>query len=234
MVTGGASPRFKIAGARVDPDLLVPISAVDLGGGEVAVLLLGADGTSEVLKLGAAGVSLIHRMTGPDDTNFCPALPDALAIGAQGALAILRTPSAPDPPSASDPALLLPLGSGPAVALAPWSTLTSADDPACRGDLSGYRAVVQVAEPWIRLRGGRAGEGFNSGLGTMARVRWGVSRVCLEAVEVAEGSQKLRLGEDLETSVLARFTGKSPAAARVGMTPGTELRQPLTCKLSAP
>jgi hypothetical protein len=234
-ITGGSSPRFKVAGARVDPTSLTPVSAVELGGGEIAALLIGPDGASEVLKLGAAGISLIHRVAEPGSTDLGPANADALAIGAQGALAILRTPSGAQPPSAGDPALLLPLGSGPLVALAPWSTLTSADDPACRGDLSGYRAVVQLAEPWLHVRGARLPpEGTLTGAAMLARVRWGASRVCLEAVEVADGVRTMLDGEELETSVVARFTGKSPAAARIGMMPGSELRQALACKLGPP
>ncbi len=232
-ISGGASPRFKIAGARIDPYNLTPVSAVELGGGEIAVLLLGPGGTSEVLKLGAAGVSLLHRVPGFADTDLSPANTDALAIGAQGALAILRTPSGARPPSADDPALLLPLGSGPVVALAPWSTLTSADDPACRGDASGYRAVVHIVESWLRVRGStRVG---TTSTGTMlARVRWGASRVCLEAVEVADSVRTMRQSEELETSIVARFTGKSPAAARVGVMPGADLWQPVSCKIGAP
>jgi hypothetical protein len=233
-ITGGASPRFKVAGARVDPNNLTPVSAVELGGGEVAVLVIGAEGAIEVFKLGAAGISLIHRVVEAGYSDLNPANPDALAIGAQGALAILRTPSGAQPPSAGDPALLLPLGSGPIVALAPWSTLTSADDPACRGDLSGYRAVVQLAESWVRMRGGRPPESTTTDAAMLARVRWGANRVCLEAVELSDGVRTMPQGEELETSVVARFTGKSPAAARVGVMPGAELRQALACKLGAP
>lgn len=231
-ITGGASPRFRVAGARVDPNALTPVSAVELGGGEVAVLMIGGEGTVEVLKLGAAGISSIHRVAGLGYAELSPANADALAIGAQGALAILRTPSGSHPPSAGDPALLMPLGSGPIVALAPWSTLTTADDPACRGDLSGYRAVVQLADPWLRVRDVRLPEDIGSAM--LARVRWGASRVCLEAVEVADGVRTMRSGEELETAIVARFTGKSPAAVRVGMMPGAELRQALSCKLVAP
>jgi hypothetical protein len=234
-VLGGASARLKILGARLDPMPLAPVSAVELGGGELAVLMIGSDGAAEVLKLGAAGLSLIHRLPVLGDAAKSPANADALAIGAQGALAILRTPSGAEPPSVGDPALLVPLGGGPLVALAPWSTLTSADDPACRGDLSGYRAHVQPVESWLRVRGGaKPRDGNSAAAALLARVRWGATRVCLEAVEVADGGRTTRPGEELETAIVARFTGKSSLAGRVGTTPGAELRQPLACKLGPP
>jgi hypothetical protein len=233
-ITGDAKPRLKIAGARLDPNPLTPVSAVDLGGGELAVLMMGVDGNLEVLKLGAGGVSSVHRAA-LGDSALAPANTDALAIGAQGALAILRTPSGGEPPSLADPALLLPLGSGPIVALAPWSTLTAADDPACRGDASGYRAIVQPAESWLHVHGGtKPHDGLNAAAGMVARVRWGATRVCLEAVEVADGGRTLRQGEELETMVVARFTGKTSLAGRVGVMPGADLRQPLACKVGSP
>jgi hypothetical protein len=234
-ISGDASPRFKVAGVRVDPTPLVPVSAVELGGGEFAVLMIGSDGAIEVFKLGAGGVSSVHHAPAPGDSSLNPTNADALAIGAQGALAILRTPSGAEPPSAADPALLLPLGSGPIIALAPWSTLTSADDPACRGDLSGYRAIVQPAEPWLRVHGAtRPRDGNDASAGMLARVRWGATRVCLEAVEVADGHRTMREGGEIETAIVARFTGKTSSSGRVGLTSGAELHQALSCKLGAP
>jgi hypothetical protein len=129
----------------------------------------------------------------------------------------------------------LPLGSGPVVALAPWSTLTAADDPACRGDLSGYRAVVQPTSTWLRVHGGTTPlDAFTASASMLARVRWGASRVCHEAVEVSESTRPMRDGQGLETVVVARFTGKSSLAGRVGTMPGAEIRQPLSCKLGSP
>ncbi|MEP7120455.1 MAG: hypothetical protein ABJE95_06085 [Byssovorax sp.] len=235
IISGDAAPRFKVAGVRVDPTPLTPVSAVELGGGEFAVLMVGSDGAIEVFKLGAGGVSSVHRAPAPGDSTLNPTNADALAIGAQGALAILRTPSGAEPPTAANPALLLPLGSGPIVALAPWSTLTAADDPACRGDGSGFRAVIQPAASWLHVRGGtKPHDGLNAGAGMLARVRWGASRVCLEAVEVADGSRTMREGTELETAVVARFTGKTSSAGRVGVTPGADLHQAISCKLGAP
>jgi hypothetical protein len=233
-ITGGARPHFKASGARIVSTTSTPVSAVELGGGELAVLMVGSYGEIEILKVGAAGISLIHHLPALVDQELNPANSDALAIGAQGALALLRTPSGSQPPSAADPALLLPLGSGPVVALAPWSTLTAADDPVCRGATDGYRAVVQIAEPWLHVRGGRAPDSLAPGAAMLARVRWGATRVCLEAVEVPDGVRMIHQLEELETSVVARFTGKSPAAGRVGMMPGAELWRPLSCKLLPP
>jgi hypothetical protein len=234
-ITGDASPRFKVAGVRVDPTPFAPVSAVELGGGEFAVLMIGSDGAIEVFKLGAGGVASVHHAPAPGDSSLNPTNADALALGAQGALAILRTPSGAEPPSAADPALLLPLGSGPIVALAPWSTLTSADDPACRGDLSGYRAVVQPAGSWLRVHGAtRPHDGNDAAAGMLARVRWGATRVCLEAVEVADGHRTMREGGEIETAIVARFTGKTSSSGRVGLTPGAEIHQALSCKLGAP
>lgn len=234
-ITADASPRFKVSGVRVDPTPITPVSAVELGGGEIAVLTISPEGGLEVFKLGVGGLSSIHRAAAPSDSTLNPTNADALAIGAQGALAILRTPSGAEPPSAGNPALLLPLGSGPVVALAAWSTLTSADDPACRGDLSGYRAIVQPVGSWLHVRGGtRPRDGLVASAGMLARVRWGVARVCLEAVEVADGARTMREGGELETAIVARFTGKTSASGRVGVTPGADLRQALECKIGPP
>ena len=156
-------------------------------------------------------------------------IPLALAIGPQGALAVLRLPSASEPASAGDPALLLPLGGGPPLALAPWSTLVSADDPACRGDASGYRALIHTASPWLRLRGA---PNARDPVGVMsARVRWGASRVCLEALELPEAVRPQRSGEELETEIVVRFLGPG-GAGRVAFSPGAELHQPLSCTLA--
>ena len=44
----------------------------------------------------------------------------------------------------------------------------------------------------------------------------------------------VQLPNCLETAVVARFTGKTSLAGRVGTMPGAELRQALSCKLGLP
>jgi hypothetical protein len=228
-VSGGSSPRFKIAGLRGSPDAGAIISAVEIAGGEIVALTVLGDSAEEIIKINGNGISLVDHLPAPPSADLYPENPDALAVGPQGALAVLRLPSASDPASAGDPALLLPLGGGPPLALAPWSTLLSADDPACRGDASGYRALIHTASPWLRLRGAPTAR---DPVGVMsARVRWGASRVCLEALELPEAVRPLRTGEELETEIVVRFVGPG-GAGRVAFAPGAELHQPLSCTLA--
>ena len=77
-------------------------------------------------------------------------------------------------------------------------------------------------------------DGNDASAGMLDRVRWGATRVCLEAVEVADGHRTMREGGELETAVIARFNGKTSSAGRVGVTPGAELHQALSCKIGAP
>jgi hypothetical protein len=203
-------------------------SAVELGPGEVAALAVASDGSEDVLRIAAGTVARLHHLPGPPDRLHL-ANPDALAVGPQGALAVIRTPSGSEPPSKSDPALLIPFGGGAPTALAPWSTLTAADDPACRNEPGGYRAIVVSTGSWVRVRGAAAAGPMS------ARVRWTASRVCLEAIEAPDEPRTVRSGDEVAVSVVARFAGaKGSSAARIGVAPGAELRQPLTCTLSAP
>jgi hypothetical protein len=178
-------------------------------------------------------VAHLHNVPSFQQRELAQASPDALAVGPGGSLAVLATPSGAEPPTAGDPAILFPLPSGSPVILAPWSTLTAADDPACLADLAGYRAIVQTAGPWVRVR--PSAPAHTPLIAAMtARVRWSASRVCLEAIEIPDGSRNVRAGEDLETVVVARFSGKQRAAARVGHVPGVEVWQPLSCALVPP
>lgn len=217
---------LKLAGSYAGEG--TPVSAIETARG-IAVLVEGSDG-SLVLDVSAAGVGRLHRLPAPPDNMFPPNA-DALAVGPRGALAIVRLASGATPPSAADPAVLIPLGGGPRVALAAWSTLLPADDPACRNDAAGYRAAITTMAPWLAVRGAR----FNaSPAGAMsARVRWSRSRVCLEAIEIPEGLTTVRGGDEVETEIVARFVPPL-AAGRVGVAPGVELRQPLTCALAPP
>ncbi len=228
-ISGGRSASLKLAGLRSSPEAGTIISAAEIGPGEIVALAALGDGSEEIIKITGNGVSQVDRLPGPPSADVYPANPDALAVGPQGALAVIRTPSANEPPSASDPALLLPLGGGAPIVLAAWSTLVSADDPACRGDTSGYRALIHTSAPWLRVRGAPAGR-ETSGV-MSARVRWGATRVCLEALELPETVRSLRSGEELETAIVVRFLGPG-GAARVGFAPGLELHQVMTCSLA--
>ena len=93
----------------------------------------------------------------------------------------------------ADPAVLV-LPGAPAVALAPWSTLTSADDPACKADPAGWRVDRAdhraVAPPRRRRRSARDARTRPM----LARVRWSPARACLEAVEVRTQDMTLSSG----------------------------------------
>jgi hypothetical protein len=155
---------------------------------------------------------------------------------------VLRTPSGSEPPSALDPAVVVMPTAG-ATPLAPWSTLTPADDPACKSDPGGWRATVQAIAPWLRLGGGADMRGPDDAP-MLARVRWTASRVCLEAIElrgadttVAPPPGNPQFGtawdQPVETWVVARFAGGA-AAGRVIVLQGAEMHQPLECTLAAP
>ncbi len=235
VLKGGASPRATVAWAHGRRGS--PISAAATGGDRIAVLSLGDDGDGHVFELGG-GVAEIAAVPAPPSPAQYPANPDAVAVGPRGALAVIRTPSGAEPPSAEDPALLLPIAAaagtapappGPPVALAAWSTLTAADDPACRADGGGYRAVVQTTGPWVRLR--LLGSPVEATGPMLARVRWSKERVCLEAIEVRGSPVQLGEAREVETYVVARFVGQGEAGM-VGVSPGVELRQPLRCAIA--
>ncbi|MFO0762738.1 MAG: hypothetical protein U0359_40250, partial [Byssovorax sp.] len=230
-LSGGTSPRLKIGAMRTTPDPGVITSAVEIGANDVMALAVLGDGSSEIFRLTATGVSPIDRVPAPPSSDLSPGNPDALGVGPQGALVVIRMPSGEEPPSERDPALLLPLGGGAPMPLAPWSTLVLADDPACKGDPSGYRALLHTTAPWVRVRGAPTGREL---AGIMsARVRWGTSRICLEAIEVPEAIRAQRSGDELETTIVARFAGGA-SAGRVGFAPGLELHQPVSCTLAPP
>jgi hypothetical protein len=239
-LTAGAAPRIKLWATRPTAGSLV--SAAALPGGDVAVLTLDDDGRERVLRLSASGATELGQVPPSPPSPLTAANPDALALGPQGALAVIRTPSGEEPASRGDPALLFrfPQGSGtssvmvpnPTVSpLAPWSSLVVAEDAACRKDSGGFRAIVQTKSSWVRLRGGRAASDLLAPE-MSARVRWGTDRVCLEAVEVPDAmidSAQMQMAP----FVVARFTNP-PSAGRVGVLLGSEMRQPLVCTLSPP
>jgi hypothetical protein len=205
------------------------ISGVALSADEAAFLELESGGVGHVFKVGAGGVTdLFDINPTATDTTFYPANPDALAIGPRGDLGVIRTGSGSDPASAQDPALLL-VSAMPPVALAAWSTLRLADDPACKEP--GWRATLQIIAPWIRVT---TPELRTEDLPMLARVKWSPSRVCLEGFEVklpdvtvrapgSSGSEPLK--------VASWLVARGSVFARVAVADGVEWRQPLECTM---
>ncbi len=235
--TRAARPRLAYEPGRGDDQRIV--GAVELDGA-VAWLEEDASGQARVMRLGSSSLpSVAFSIDAPPSAELYPANVDALAVGPRGELAILRTPSGSEPPSALDPAVLV-MPNASAVPLAPWSTVVSADDPTCKSDAGGWRATVQAVAPWLRLAGG---SDFASppDATMLARVRWSDQRVCLEGVEVRAAdvsgaapstSQYGSVWDQaLETWVVARFAGGA-SAGRVLVVPGAELRQPLDCAIT--
>lgn len=224
-----ANERVKVA-VRPSQNEGVVVSGVALSNDEAAFLEVESSGVGHVFKVNAAGITDLFDIN-PTATEamFYPANPDSLAIGPRGDIAVVRTGSGSDPASANDPALLL-VSAMPPVALAPWSTLRLADDPACKEP--GWRTTLQVIAPWIRvttleLRG--------EDMPMIARVKWSDKRVCLEGFEVklpdvsvrapgASASESMKVGSWL----VARGT----TYARVAVAEGIEWRQPLECTLA--
>ncbi len=242
-VLRGGAPSLGRVALRVRPsDDAVVLSAAQLGKDEYALLEVDPSGKGLVFKVGPSGASDLFEVAAPPRAGLYPANADAVAIGLRGEIATLRTPSGGEPPSAFDPAVLMLPGAPPS-ALAPWSTLETADSPACRADASGFRATLAVLRPWLRLAGDARAE---EDAPMFARVRWSAARVCLEAVEVRITDSDVRVAvrdaprergargtttpvdAQIETWLVARFTGV-PEAARVAIAPGIELRQTMTC-----
>jgi len=211
----------------------------------VAWLEEDSSGHARVMRLGtSAAPASAFEVDAPPSADLYPANIDALAVGPRGELALVRTPSGSEPPSAADPALLLVPGA-PAVALAPWSTLTPADDAACKADTAGWRVTVQTIAPWLRLEAAGDLRGLEDSF-MLARVRWSPARACLEAVELRTQDMAVASGggpspsqwgtawdAPVESWAVARFAGGA-AAGRVVVIPGGELRQTLECKLGPP
>ncbi len=207
----------------------VVLSAAELSGEELA--LLRSDGARSLLqRVSASGtLSTVMSWAGPDLTDHYPFIADAVAVGPRGELGVVRFASGLEPASREDPARLL-LPHGKVVTLAPWSTLTPADDPACRGDAAGYRATVQL-DGWLALDGEPRREGHGTAL---ARVRWGEARVCLEGLELragtTAGADRSDTGRQLERWVVHRALPR-PLAGYVTIGAGFELRQGARCAL---
>ena len=237
--SAAARPRVAYELGRSDEWRIV--SAVALDGNAVAWLEEDSSGQARVLRLGtAAAPSLAFELDAPPSAQLYPANVDALAVGPRGELAVVRTPSGGEPPSAGDPAVLLVPGA-PAATLAPWSTLTSADDAACKADTTGWRVTVQTIAPWLRLASGADLRGATDSF-MLARLRWSPTRACLEGVELRTDDTAIVSGAtdpsmawagSAESWVVAQFAGGA-AAGRVVVLPGGELREPLECRLGPP
>jgi hypothetical protein len=224
--------RVRVGVRQVQNDATV-IAGVSLPGDEAAFLEVESSGVGHVFKLTSGIITDLFDVDPTmNDTSFYPANPDTLAIGPKGDLAILRTSSGSDPASALDPALLL-VPAMPAVALAPWSTLRMADDPACKGD-PGWRATIQVIAPWLRVSTPALKV---DDAPMIARVKWNERRVCLEGVEVRLPPASVRASHDGSSdnvSVSTWLVARGSTFARVGIGEGMEWRQPLECTLSPP
>ena len=259
--SGAARTRLTLMTKRGDDAKLV--SAVALGPDDLALLEEDAGGKARVVRVTQTGALSAFDLPPPPSAAAYPVNVDALAVGPRGELAVIRMPSAAEPASAMDPALLLdPSARVPVTPLAPWSTLVAADDPACKADPAGWRATIQTVGAWIKLTGTDTTAQEDSPM--VARVRWSATRVCLEAVELrAEdiqmstsgspsalaphlglggpgrhrfgGSGSLTWEGPVENWVVVRFGGGASASAgRVGIMPGVEIHQSLTCSLTAP
>ena len=218
------------------------ISGVGLGADETAFLELESSGVGHVFRMGGAGLTdLFDVNPTANDTAFYPANPDALAIGPRGDLAVIRLGSGSDPASTHDPALLL-VPAMPPVALAPWSTLRLADDPACKDPAltpgstpsPSWRTTIQVIAPWIRVA---TPELRVEDLPMIARVKWSEKRLCLEGVEMKLPDVTVRAAgtngpESLK--VASWLVARGNTFARIAIADGIEWRQPLECNLVAP
>lgn len=199
------------------------LSAVQTGPDELTVLTGGASGA--VIAVGRGRAERMFGVPFPPAAAVPPA-PDALAIGPDGKLALIRVPSL-HPPTADQPALLL-RPQAPPTALAPWSTLAAAGTPACEG-MTGHRAVVVMAEPWLTLG---SAEATGASLVGFAQVRWNAERVCLDAVELPAHSFNLEIGA-IDSYMAVRF-GKNAGAGHMFTAEGATLFEPRSCTLVAP
>jgi len=209
---------------------LVPISVAELPGDEIVVLT--SNGMQSVVHKLVRGGALtqLFELKGTQDSDRYPSNPDAVAVGPRGEVAVIRMASGNEPASVGDPARLLQ-PKGKETKLAPWATLTSVDDPACKGDPAGYRATVQVTSEWVHFEGPQESPESTGPL--FARVRWGEQRVCLEGLEMRMRGQDIEQGRKGERWTVARVLPRADAA-RIVLGAGFENRQPVRCVLKAP
>jgi photosystem II stability/assembly factor-like uncharacterized protein len=241
-VLRGAPARVRVAVRPHADDDAAIVSAAQLPQDALAILELDSAGKGAVYKLAAGGITDLFEVPAPPRGALYPANPDAVATGPRSEIATLRIASGGDPASELDPAVLS-LPGAPPLALAPWSTLKTADTPECRAETGGWRATIATTKPWVRISGDAK---LMDDAPMFARVRWSAQRVCLEALEVrladtdtnvlfrsktgGRGEAVAPQEASLETWLVARFTG-TPGAARTSIVPGLETRQPMTCSL---
>jgi hypothetical protein len=199
------------------------LSALTVAPRTLTLLVSGDEGTTEVMQVGPAGRHRLFSLPALAPTLY-PENPDALALGPGGALGVLRTRSGAEPASQAEPMLLLD-EHGAITPLAPWSRLFLAAAPECKPAPNDYRALLQTSRPWLALVDDLADGAERFGMFALIRVN--PDRVCLEAVELAEGQDTYGL------HLAARFVGNARGAARLAFGPGRELRQRLACSLSA-
>ena len=124
--------------------------------------------------------------------------------------------------------------------LAPWSTVTLADDPRCKApDPTAYRALV-VLDPstWLALDP-RSLPGVTLGRQALAEVRWGRSRVCLAALDAAVIDTRRRGDGARRMRLVVRWDGKGAGSGGADPAPNgalraADLRQDLRCALAPP
>jgi hypothetical protein len=203
-----------------------PVSAISRKSGVLTVLAQDDECAARVLEFDAKGrVRALFTLPRRPSIRPCSANNDVLALLPDGNAAVLRVPSS-RPPSTDDPALLLQPGKAP-VALAAWSTLASFEQ--CASDPAAARALFATTERWIALTHPNADETMP---GVLAALRWSPTRVCLESVEVASGTQDVG-DRTLEMHVLAKLAPPAGAARR-GFGLGGELTEGASCKLQNP
>jgi len=224
----GSAEAFALGAEAADHTL---ISAVASAPHSLAVLIAGSDGSLEVRELSGGKGRRLFQIPSLDGALY-PENADALALGANGALAVLRTRSGREPATSADPAVLLDEHGEPTV-LAPWSQLFLADAPECKEAPSDYRVILQTSGAWLKLvEGGVPVSAEATDAGMFALLRLNASRICVEGLELAAEPVQ-RADAEFATHLAARFVGPGKGAARLGFAPGFELRQALDCSLSA-
>jgi hypothetical protein len=214
------------------PEITEPgevVSAAATADDRVTMLAVTTDGSSKAIELEKGKARILFFLPPPPKPSLYPGNADALAVHPKAGLAVIRTPSGSEPATREDPAWLLRSNDAP-VALAPWSTLATAEAPECASDTEGYRAILQMPKAWLDVRNASAPVAESRGM--LAIVRWSPTRVCLEAVIAAADTIEVR-STQVPTNYVVKFTDK-PAAARVGITLGAEYRSGQSCTLQRP